>query len=67
MVKVMVNGKTTEIAGNTSIVDLINSLGLKPEMVIVDLNERVVSRDLWKSTLLGEADRLELVSFVGGG
>jgi sulfur carrier protein len=46
---------------------LIESLGMKPDRVAVELNRDIVSRDLWPNTRLTEGDRLEVVHFVGGG
>ncbi len=64
---VRVNGKITEAAQNTNLSDLITSLRIKAEEVVVLLNEVVVKRDRWMSTTLAEGDSLELVSLVGGG
>jgi len=46
---------------------LIESLGMKPDRVAVELNRDIVPRDLWPNTKLTEGDRLEVVHFVGGG
>jgi thiamine biosynthesis protein ThiS len=46
---------------------LVESLGMKPDRVAVELNRNVVPRDQWPQTQLAEGDRLELVHFVGGG
>jgi sulfur carrier protein len=47
--------------------ELILSLNLMPERVILELNEAVIPRDRWTQIILMENDRLELVSLVGGG
>nr|WP_279355809.1 sulfur carrier protein ThiS [Fundidesulfovibrio agrisoli] len=41
--------------------------GLDPQAVIVEINEAIVPRELWPDTALKEGDRVEVVSFVGGG
>ncbi len=46
---------------------LIESLGMKPDRVAVELNRNIVPRDRWTDTKLTEGDRLEVVHFVGGG
>ena len=46
---------------------LIESLGMKPDRVAVELNRDIVPRDRWPDTKLTEGDRLEVVHFVGGG
>jgi sulfur carrier protein len=46
---------------------LIESLGMKPDRVAVELNREIAPRDRWPQTLLRDGDRLEIVHFVGGG
>lgn len=64
---VVVNGEETQIADGTSVDKVIETLGLKPERVAVELNHRIVRRSQWTSTALSEGDRVEIVHFVGGG
>jgi len=52
---------------NFTLALLIESLGMKPDRVAVELNRNIVSRDLWAQTELKDGDRLEIVHFVGGG
>jgi thiamine biosynthesis protein ThiS len=46
---------------------LVDSLGMKPDRVAVELNRDIVPRDRWPHTPLKDGDRLEIVHFVGGG
>jgi len=46
---------------------LVSELGLQGDRVAVELNGDIVSRARWSETRLTEADRLEVVHFVGGG
>jgi len=46
---------------------LIESLGMKPDRVAVELNRDIVPRDRWAATALSDGDQLEVVHFVGGG
>jgi thiamine biosynthesis protein ThiS len=46
---------------------LIESLGMKPDRVAVELNREIVPRNRWPETLLNDGDKLEIVHFVGGG
>ena len=64
---VVVNGKETQVADNTSVDEVIHALGLKAERVAVELNHRIIKRGQWTSTALSEGDRVEIVHFVGGG
>jgi sulfur carrier protein len=61
-----VNGKPED----TSVENLaayLQSKGLALETVVVEHNGQVIKADRWADTLLREGDRLELLSFVGGG
>jgi thiamine biosynthesis protein ThiS len=46
---------------------LVESLGMKPDRVAVELNRDIVPRDCWAETPLKDGDKLEVVHFVGGG
>ena len=62
-----VNGEAREVEENLSLPELVRSLDLKAEQVAIELNKRVVRRAQWESTMLHEADKVEIVHFVGGG
>ena len=65
--KVVVGNKTMEMDEGTSIGDFMSSHGFTTGQAIVVLNDKVVHDNVWPETVLGEGDRLELVSLVGGG
>lgn len=65
--KITVNGREMDIADGTDLKVLIHSGKADPGRVILVLNDSVVKSDLWTRTVLTEGDRVELVSFVGGG
>jgi thiamine biosynthesis protein ThiS len=46
---------------------LVETLGMKPDRVAIELNREIVPREQWPQTPLHEGDRLEIVHFVGGG
>lgn len=64
---IKVNGEPREVKENMSLAELVASLSLKAEQVAIELNQRVVRRAQWDSTMLQEADKVEIVHFVGGG
>jgi thiamine biosynthesis protein ThiS len=65
--KVTVNGETRELTGSTTVFDLVESLGLDPDAIVVERNGEVVDRERYDDTRLAAEDTLELVRFVGGG
>jgi thiamine biosynthesis protein ThiS len=55
------------MAAGLSLRELVQFLKLKPEQIAIELNQVVVRRAEWPSTMLKEDDRVEIVHFVGGG
>ena len=64
---IRLNGEPRSIAPGTTVDALVRQLGLRPEVVAVELEERLVARDLRASTILRDGDRVEIVTLVGGG
>jgi thiamine biosynthesis protein ThiS len=64
---VIVNGEPKECANGISLVQFVESLGLKGDRIAVELNLEIANRKRWAEIELHEGDRLELVHFVGGG
>ena len=63
----VVNGETRSSHNAMKLADLIAELGLTHLRVAVELNFEVIPRDQHESTTIENGDRLEIVSFVGGG
>jgi thiazole synthase len=66
-VRISVNGQSRTAAAGTSVAGLLGLLGVDPARVAVERNEEVVPRTSWASAQVAEGDRIEIVSFVGGG
>ncbi|MCA2977481.1 MAG: sulfur carrier protein ThiS [Myxococcaceae bacterium] len=65
--QIVVNGERRQVPEGTTVAALLTALSIEPRRVAVELNERVVPKARHAETTLGEADRLEIVTFVGGG
>ena len=65
--RILINGEAKECEAGISLSDLLDLLELPPQRIAVELNREVVRRADWKSTILKNEDRLEIVHFVGGG
>ena len=50
-----------------SLLQFLESLGINPRGVAVELNTDIVSRTAYETTILRDGDRMEIVHFVGGG
>ena len=66
-IAVVVNGKPRTVAAGSTVLELLGELGLGEKRVAVERNLEVVPRALHATTTLTDGDRLEVVTFVGGG
>ncbi len=66
-IDVVINGQPRTVTEGTSVLALIEELGLGGKPVAVERNREIVPRAQHGSTLLAAGDRLEVVTFVGGG
>ncbi|CAM5559706.1 thiamine biosynthesis protein ThiS [Streptomyces tanashiensis] len=64
---VSVNGEARELSGPLSLDALVATLTSARSGVAAALNETVVPRGEWSTTLLGEGDRVEVLTAVQGG
>jgi sulfur carrier protein len=65
--QVIVNGSPQQLEVEASVATLLDTLKLAPIRVAVELNEELVPRQNFAATPLHDGDRLEIVTFVGGG
>lgn len=66
-VTVRVNGEARTVSDGMSVSDLLAEMGIVQGRVAVELNEEVVPRAEHGRIVLSEGDRVEVVSFMGGG
>ncbi len=68
--KLKINGeiKTIEKSNGEFLLEgLIELLGYKPQLVVVELNGEIINPTVWISTKIKDGDCLEVVTIVGGG
>ena len=64
---VRVNGEHRRLQGGTTIVEMLNELGLDPLRVAVERNLEIVPRSTLAEVIVEDGDDFEIVTFVGGG
>ncbi len=64
---IITNGDERQVESGSSLLDLLVSLDLDPQNVVVELNRNIVRRPALAETPLNNGDEVELVHFVGGG
>jgi sulfur carrier protein len=65
--KIHVNGTEHDVAEGTTLAELVASLKLKTDRIAIERNQKVVPRAEHAATVLEDGDRIEIVTFVGGG
>jgi sulfur carrier protein len=65
-VQITVNGEIKNITA-MSLLQFLESLGIDPRRVAVELNMDIISKSAYETTILQDGDRMEIVQFVGGG
>ena len=60
------NGEMVETT-KTTLDQLINKKGFDRSCLVVELNLKIVKKENWGQTALKKDDKLEFVTFVGGG
>ena len=66
-IEVSVNGEALRVPSGSTVADVLRQLALDRARVAVEHNLRVVPRAEHASLRLNHGDRLEIVTFVGGG
>ena len=64
--EIIVNGEE-QIISPMSVTVFLQTMGIDPARVAVELNLDILPKTEYGSTTLKEGDRLEIVHFVGGG
>ncbi|HWR56848.1 MAG TPA: sulfur carrier protein ThiS [Negativicutes bacterium] len=63
----LVNGEERRLPPGTTLGNWLTEAGLGEKHIVVELNEHIIPRDAWAETILQPHDRMEIVTFVGGG
>ena len=64
---VKINGEDKFVPQNISIVNLLDLYKINKDRVVIELNKKILKKELFDSTFLSENNQLEIVTFVGGG
>jgi len=66
-VDIVVNGETRTVREGATVLSLLEELSLPESRVAVERNLAIVRKADFAGTVLGDGDRVEIVTFVGGG
>lgn len=65
--QITLNGNTREVEEGTTLAALVAQLALKTDRIAAERNLALVPRAQYAATVLVDGDKLEIVTFVGGG
>lgn len=63
----ILNGETYIIDQNISIFDLLMYFNYNESLLVLEYNNLICEKNKWKTTFLKHADKIEIVTIVGGG
>jgi len=62
----LINGTEHDYASMT-IADVLDKLNVNAKMLVVEVNEVIIQQKQYDEMMLKKDDKIEIVSFVGGG
>ncbi|MFA6147443.1 MAG: sulfur carrier protein ThiS [bacterium] len=65
--EIVVNGGPRTVAPGTTIASLLRDLSLPSMRVAVERNREIVRKTEYEAVTISPGDRIEIVTFVGGG
>ncbi len=67
MIKVRLNGQEKTLSAGMTLSDLLEQYALKQERIAVEIDGVIIDSQDFSTTVLQEANTIEIVRFVGGG
>ena len=66
-IRIQVNGEARDWRSGATVADLLQDLEIATERVAVELNLEILDRVMFSQRPLKDGDRVEILSFIGGG
>ncbi|MDY5845997.1 MAG: sulfur carrier protein ThiS [Bariatricus sp.] len=67
MIHITANGVLTELESSVTVTEFLESRKYTLARIAVELNGAILPKSEYSTTILTEADTMEVVTFVGGG
>lgn len=67
MATITVNGQPLSIREGETLPELLKAQGYRLDVIAIEYNGQVLKKEAYVGTVLRAGDKLEVVSFVGGG
>ncbi len=66
-IEITVNSEARAVPEGSTLLVLLEALGLDPKVVAAQINDAIVPRNTHAGVVLQAGDKVDLVRFVGGG
>jgi len=66
-ITITVNGEVRRCPAALPLPAVLEHLGYRPQLVVVEFNGVILPRSQWQLQVVVESDQLEVVTIVGGG
>jgi sulfur carrier protein len=67
LINIVLNGENKQVEAGMFLSNLLLSLNLSADKIAVEINKNVVRKKDWDSININDADKIEVIHFVGGG
>lgn len=65
--EIIINGEAKKIKTDCTVTELLSELNVTDKVMGVAINTDIIKKDVWGTHKIKEDDKIELLSFVGGG
>lgn len=65
--KLIINGKEKELENKKTLEEILKELKLQDKVMAIAVNMEVIKKEDWKNFIPKDGDKIEMLSFVGGG
>jgi len=67
MAKIQLNGKKIILNRKVSLLSLLKRYNFDKKKVAIELNGKIIPKQLYKKEIIKNNDKIEIVHFIGGG
>ena len=64
---ITVNGEKRTLENPVTVTEYLKACNYVPVQVVVELNEEIIKRETYDTTVLKDVDVVEILQFMGGG
>ena len=67
MATIQLNGRKISVKQKLSITGLLTKYKIDHKKVAIELNGKIISKNMYKKKIIKENEKIEVVHFIGGG